>query len=67
MAIAKKCDLCLALYEPYNTANNQKEVNGFTLLNIDNNTNFYSHKIVDCCPTCMNSILKHIEYLKGES
>lgn len=67
MAIAKKCDLCLALYEQYNAVNNEKKVNGFMLINIDDRMKYYTHKIVDCCPTCMNSILKHIEYLKGEN
>lgn len=66
MSIAKVCDICGVLYNEYNTKNEVKKPNGITLLNIDSSMEYWSHKPTDCCPNCMESILTHIESLKGE-
>lgn len=66
MAIAKKCDVCGDYYELYNVDRNASEPNGFMMLNIDSKQQYWSHKAVDCCPKCMESILQHIEYLKNK-
>lgn len=58
MAAAKKCDRCGTLYVGYNTDNNSKKTNGFMLLNIDDNSRYYSHKVNDLCPDCMKSFRK---------
>lgn len=65
MSIAKKCDICGKLYESYNTKNDAKNTNGLRFLNIDKNMSYFEHDLIDCCPTCMDSLRKHIEYLKS--
>lgn len=64
MATAKKCDICGVLYELYNTRNDMKNVNGIMFLNIDAERKYFSHKAIDCCPTCIQSIENHIKTLK---
>lgn len=68
MATAKKCDLCGDLYEPYNEKHNESKPNGFMYLNIDKRENYYSNKVIDCCPACMNYIKDCIKSIpkKGE-
>lgn len=67
MAIAKKCDICGALYELYNTKNSVDKTNGIMFVNIDEHSKYYSHAAEDCCPSCMDSIKQHINTLrKGE-
>ena len=51
MALARKCDICGKLYEPYNEKPKSE--------------NHFSYGKIDCCPDCMESILQHIERLKG--
>ena len=65
MAIAKKCDICGKLYERYNELEDQNKPNGFELISIDPEGKFYGYGDIDCCPDCMESILQHIERLKG--
>ena len=55
MASAKKCDRCGKLYEPYNTKNDAKHVNGIMTVNIDSYGEYYDHKPVDLCPKCKDS------------
>ena len=64
MSIAKKSDICNKFYEPYNVRNCAEKPNGFMLLNIDNTQNYFSHKITDCCPSCMSRLQAYIEYIK---
>ena len=64
MALAKKCDICGKLYEVYNFGKSSNKPNGFMLLNIDSTMNYFKGPVRDCCPECMNSIMKHIESLK---
>ncbi len=63
MALAKKCDFCNTLYEPYNVANNSKQTNGLMFLNIDSYQEYYSHGPYDCCPACMIKIRDFIANL----
>lgn len=62
MAIAKKCDICGRLYEPYDN----KGINGIGYLYIDGMGNWALKRKFDCCPLCLSSINNHIESLKGE-
>lgn len=64
MASAKKCDICGKLYEVYNDRKDADKVNGLRFLNIDANSKYWSHDMIDCCPECMQSIKNHIESLK---
>ena len=63
MAIAKKCDICGKLYEEYNFEQSMENSNGFMLLNIDRNGDYFRGPACDCCPECMKSILEHIDSL----
>ena len=65
MAIAKKCDICGKLYERYNEERDDKRPNGFKLISTDSERKFHGYGAIDCCPDCMESILQHIERLKG--
>lgn len=65
MSLAKKCDFCNKLYEPYNERNDASKPNGIMFLNIDTKNKFYGHKSIDCCPDCMDSIKALIESLKN--
>lgn len=51
--IAKKCDSCGALYEVYNTKNDDKKINGIFTLNIDERQEYFSHGPYDLCPECI--------------
>ena len=64
MSIAKSCDICGKLYPIYNTKKSENDTNGIMLLNIDEQMKYYSHKPLDCCPECMDSIKKRIKMLK---
>lgn len=69
MAIAKKCDICERLYEPYNEQKNLNDCirpNGFMYLNIATtcgNSKYACGKANDCCPVCMGSITDFIDSL----
>lgn len=65
MAIAKKCDVCGVLYEPYNKRKNPDKTNGIMFLNIDDDQDYFMNYTMDCCPECMKSIKEHIEFLKN--
>lgn len=65
MAAARQCDICGKAYPMYNTGNDDKKVNGFMLVNIDEKGEYWSHKVQDCCPECMTSIQDHIKGLKS--
>lgn len=65
--IAKKCDVCGAFYELYNTSNSKEKTNGFMWLNIDASRKYFSHDVIDCCPACIDSIKTYVNSLKGDS
>lgn len=64
MAIAKKCDVCGKLYEEYNVKEDPDNVNGLMFLNLDNHNRYLSHKAIDLCPKCMESIKNWIDALR---
>lgn len=61
MAVAKKCDICGALYEIYNIKKSEKDWNSVQLYNKDAVNNYYSHGIRDICPECKAAIDKAVE------
>ena len=63
MALARKCDVCGRFYESYNEKKNSENPNGFMFLSIDTTNQYFSYGKTDCCPVCMESILKHIKRL----
>lgn len=66
MAVAKKCDICGQLYEIYNTRNDAKNVNGIMFVNIDGESKYYAHDVMDCCPECIESIKQQIDILQNK-
>lgn len=65
MSLAKKCDLCGKLYEPYNEKRDKMHPNGYALMSIDTNMKYFQYKQTDCCPDCMEAILQTITNLGG--
>jgi hypothetical protein len=65
MANAKKCDICANYYEPYNTKNNPKKVNGFVFINETEDNGYYAHGIIDGCPECMKAVKTFVEELRN--
>ena len=63
MVIAKKCDRCAVLYEPYtiNMCSRRGPVNGMTLISRDFIGDYTDNKVFDLCPRCMESLQKWIE------
>ena len=53
MARARKCDRCGKLYESYKTKYDGTNVNGITMVNIDDDRYYFKHKLMDLCPECM--------------
>lgn len=68
MANAKKCDICGKLYEIYNIMKDPLNTNGLVLINIDEEgcCRIEKGELIDCCPTCMESIREYIKSLRGE-
>lgn len=62
MAVAKKCDICGALYE--HERDKKDPANGIALVHNYTNSNYYLCGMFDCCPDCMHSIQVTIELLK---
>lgn len=67
MAIAKVCDRCGKFYKIYNVENDADHPNGFTLLNIDEKGQYYSHGIIDLCPECTNSLNKWMHLVEDKT
>ena len=66
--IAKKCDVCGALYEAYSWKTpNYLNPNGFVFLSITNSQTYTPHSIQDCCPNCMSKLKRFIYELKGKN
>lgn len=53
---AKKCDRCGALFEIYNTKDNEAKPNGYMLVNIDARGEYWKHNVRDLCPACMGRL-----------
>ena len=67
MAVAKKCDLCGALYEykKKSECNTDESANGIALVhNYYDSINYFIYDRLDCCPDCMHSIQVTIKLLK---
>ena len=62
--LAKKCDICSALYETYNYKSNASKPSGIMLVNVCHDDDYYKHDVMDCCPKCMAAIMDTIESLK---
>lgn len=58
MGLAKKCDRCGKFYDEYNSAEDDKNINGIMTLNIDKQGRYYNHKPLDLCPFCKCSFEK---------
>lgn len=61
--LAKKCDICGALYEAYNYTNNVHEPSGIMLVNARHDGTYYEQDVTDCCPKCMAAIMDTIKSL----
>ena len=57
MAQAKKCDICGALYEFYTVSYGKTGINGIGLSRISEDNRFTKIKVLDCCPTCMDTVM----------
>lgn len=66
MSIAKKCDRCGKLYEEYNIKKSETDTNGMMLLNIDNKMSYFSHKTMDLCPECMETLRFWLTHVSTE-
>lgn len=67
MALARKCDICGKLYEPYERCyGNSEGMNGLALVKLNERQGFDRiTEVVDACPECLWSVLDHIHTLKG--
>ena len=64
MSIAKKCDICNKLYEPYVKVKSQNidAVNGIKLVSFNLESNkYYSVRDYDLCEECMKSFKEYIK------
>lgn len=67
MSVAKKCDICGALYELYNIKNSEKNWNAIRFYNRDWNDRHFQHGILDICPECQKAISDLMKVRKGET
>lgn len=67
MSLAKKCDICGKLYEPYTTECDFRGVNGIVLVSIDEEGEYGTppDTATDCCPECMKAIMQFIDGLRN--
>ena len=67
MSLAKKCDICGKLYEPYTTECDFRGVNGIVLVFIDEEGEYGTppDTATDCCPECMKAIMYFIDGLRN--
>lgn len=67
MSLAKKCDICGKLYEPYTTECDFRGVNGIVLVFIDEEGEYGTppDTATDCCPECMKAIMQFIDGLRN--
>lgn len=72
MSVAKKCDICGALYEPYSIegyqtyhdpSRNFLDYNGIAPVTMDNRGGFVPGNPMDCCPTCLKAINDFVSQL----
>ena len=65
MALAKKCDICGALYEyEIYKEKGMYNPNEISLIHVTMDNDYYPGEVMDCCPDCMRSIQDLIESLK---
>lgn len=67
MSEAKKCDICGALHEFYNTRNSVENWNAIQFYNQVSTGGHYSHGIWDICPECQKAISDLMKARKGET
>lgn len=58
MGIAKKCDICRKLYEIYDTNSNKEKFNALIPINVDENSEYWSHDHIDLCRECRDAVKK---------
>lgn len=65
MFSTKKCYRCGKFYDEYNSAKDDKNINGIMTLNLDMLDYYYAHKPLNLCPNCKDSFEKWLNK-KGE-
>ncbi len=55
--MAKKCDRCGKLYEEYNVANDERNINSIKTYNCEINNGHFKHGPYDLCPECSNELV----------
>ena len=58
MALARKCDRCGNFYNPYISRTIKGDFNALKLINCYLTNDFYSNRIYDLCPDCLDSFIK---------
>lgn len=65
MALAKQCDRCGKLYMPYHTRVRNYRINGFNLVDRDDdNSDYRTREYIDLCPDCMEMFSNWLDYFK---
>ena len=54
MSLAKKCDRCGTFHDTYNDKENPQKINSLITANADSRNKYYSHRLINLCPSCMN-------------
>ena len=63
MANVKRCDRCGNIYDLYNAANSNKNINSVIRANTDYKRKYFPQNIIELCPTCKD---KFERWLKNE-
>lgn len=71
MSIAKKCDICGKLYDPYsipiNSDDGDLDVNGLAIVHINEEGEYGApDEACDCCEDCLRQILDLMDHLEYE-
>lgn len=68
MSVARKCDVCGKLYEPYKIDYKNNEINGFSLLyrSTTHDDCLTKGKNFDCCEECLKKIINMVNNNKPE-
>lgn len=64
MALARKCDICGDFYNSYNEKRDHENPNTIKFGNKDLDNEADWHPSIDCCPTCMGSIMACVNVIK---
>lgn len=62
----KKCDRCGFVYDMYGEDEDENDVNGLILVNLDNRGKYFEQKHVELCPTCRDALLLWLDCFKEE-